>query len=182
MSFQNARAFLSPDFIIRAAVQPWELKGVQELRHQVFVQEQEIFEADDRDPIDDFAMPLAAISTMASEADQVVGTVRIHEECPRLWRGSRLAVARSHRRMGRLGAELIQLAVCTAHGRGCDRFLAQVQMQNVSLFKRLHWSPLREIEVHGVPHMEMEADLAAYPPIADPFMGWKSLSPRRRRQ
>ncbi|WP_058238194.1 MSMEG_0567/Sll0786 family nitrogen starvation N-acetyltransferase [Shimia marina] len=181
MSFHNARVFLSPDVIIRAAARPWEFRGVQDLRHQVFVQEQEIFVHHDRDPIDDIAMPLAAISTMASEADQVVGTVRIHEERPRLWRGSRLAVARSHRRIGRLGAELIKLAVCTAHGRGCDRFLAQVQIQNVSLFRRLHWAPLQEIEVHGMPHLEMEADLAAYPPMCDPFAGWKSLFPRRGR-
>lgn len=181
MSIQSPRAFLSPDFIIRAAAQPWELNGVRELRHQVFVREQKIFDQHDRDAIDEIAMPLAAISTLASEADQVVGTVRIHEDQPRIWRGSRLAVASTHRRMGRLGAELIQLAVCTAHGRGCDRFLAQVQLQNVPLFKRLHWSPLGEIEVHGVAHMEMEADLAAYPPIPDPFAGWKALSPRRRR-
>ncbi|MEP2781277.1 MAG: MSMEG_0567/Sll0786 family nitrogen starvation N-acetyltransferase [Pseudoruegeria sp.] len=181
MSFQNPRGFLSPDFIIRAAAQPWELDGVEALRHQVFVDEQGIFKEHDRDEIDSIAIPLAAISTIASEADQVVGTVRIHEEAPRLWRGSRLAVAQSHRRMGRLGAELIRLAVCTAHGRGCDRFLAQVQLQNVPLFKRLHWAPLREIEVHGVRHMEMEADLEAYPAIPDPFVGWKSLSPRRRR-
>lgn len=134
MSFQNAKAFLSPDFIIRAAAQPWELEGVRKLRHQVFVQEQAIFDRDDRDDIDDVALPLAAISTYASEADQVVGTVRIHEESPRIWRGSRLAVAHSHRRMGRLGAELIHLAVSTAHGCGCDQFLAQVQMQNVTLF------------------------------------------------
>ncbi|MEP2640443.1 MSMEG_0567/Sll0786 family nitrogen starvation N-acetyltransferase [Roseobacter sp.] len=181
MSFQSPSVFLSPDFIIRAAAQSWELDGIKALRRQVFVEEQGIFQTHDRDAIDAIAMPLAAISTIASEADQVVGTVRIHEETPRLWRGSRLAVAKSHRRMGQLGAELIRLAVCTAHGRGCDRFLAQVQMQNVTLFKRLHWAPLREIEVHGVPHMEMEANLTAYPAILDPFMGWKSLPPRRRR-
>ena len=181
MSFQNAQAFLSPDFIIRAAAQPWEIAGVRELRRKVFVEEQQIFDGDDRDEIDEIAMPLAAISTFAAEADQVVGTVRIHEESHRVWRGSRLAVDQSHRRIGRLGAELIRLAVCTAHGRGCDRFLAQVQVQNVPLFKRLHWTALREIEVYGVPHMEMEADLAAYPPIPDPFAGWKTLSPRRKR-
>lgn len=181
MSFQNPRAFLSPDFIIRAAALPWELEGVKELRRQVFVDEQRIFDGHDRDAIDDIAMPLAAISTFASEADKVVGTVRIHEDSPHIWRGSRLAVADTHRRMGRLGAELIRLAVCTAHGRGCDLFLAQVQMQNVPLFRRLHWTSLREIEVHGIPHMEMEADLGAYPPIVDPFAGWKTLSPRRRR-
>lgn len=181
MSFQDPRIFLSPDFIIRAAAHPWELSGIAELRRQVFVDEQGIFKDHDRDAIDASALPLAAISTIASEADQVVGTVRIHEEAPRLWRGSRLAVAQTHRRMGRLGAELIRLAVCTAHGRGCDRFLAQVQIQNVALFKRLHWSPLREIEFHGMPHMEMEADLTAYPAIPDPFVGWQALSPQRRR-
>lgn len=181
MTFHSARAFLSPDFIIRAAAQQWELAGVRALRHQVFVEEQKIFAIDDRDDIDATAMPLAAISTLASEADQVVGTVRIHEEQPRLWRGSRLAVRESHRRIGRLGAELIRLAVCTAHGKGCDRFRAQVQMQNVKLFERLHWTSLREIEVHGVPHMEMQADLTSYPPIPDPFVGWKTLSPRRKR-
>lgn len=179
MSFQNARVFLSPDFIIRAASQPWELDEVRDLRHRVFVEEQKIFATTDRDATDAIALPLAAISTLASEADQVVGTVRIHEERPRIWRGSRLAVTETHRRMGRLGAELIRLAVCTAHGRGCDRFLAQVQMQNVKLFERLHWVSLREIEVHGVPHMEMQADLAAYPPIPDPFVGWKTLSNKR---
>ncbi|GFE52305.1 hypothetical protein So717_40580 [Roseobacter cerasinus] len=182
MSFQNARVFLSPDFIIRAASQPWELDGVRDLRHRVFVEEQKIFATTDRDATDAIALPLAAISTLASEADQVVGTVRIHEDSPRIWRGSRLAVTETHRRMGRLGAELIRLAVCTAHGRGCDRFLAQVQMQNVTLFQRLHWAPLREIEVHGVPHMEMQADLAAYPPIPDPFVGWKTLSAKRGRR
>lgn len=180
MSFQNAKAFLSPDFIIRAAAQPWEIEGVRALRHQVFVKEQAIFDADDRDDIDAVALPLAAISTFASEADQVVGTVRIHEASPRIWRGSRLAVAHSHRRVGRLGAELIRLAVSTANGRGCDQFFAQVQIRNVTLFKRLHWTPLREIDVHGVPHMEMQADLAFYPPISDPFVGWKALSARRR--
>lgn len=180
MSYQDPRAFLSPDYLIRAAAQPWELAGVRALRHQVFVDEQGIFDGNDRDDIDDVAMPLAAISTIASEADQVVGTVRIHEESPRIWRGSRLAVAKSHRTVGRLGADLIRLAVSTAHGRGCDQFLAQVQMQNVVLFRRLRWTPLKEVTVHGIPHMEMQADLGHYPPIPDPFVGWKSLFPRRR--
>ncbi|MBO9477915.1 GNAT family N-acetyltransferase [Shimia sp. R11_0] len=180
MSYQNPKAFLSPDFIIRAATHPWELDGVRALRHQAFVKEQGLFDTDDRDAIDEIALPLAAISTLAAEADQVVGTVRIHEAEPGLWRGSRLAVAQSHRRVGILGAELIRLAVCTAHARGCDRFLAQVQMQNVKLFQRLHWTPLREMEAHGVPHMEMQADLSFYPPMPDPYAGWKSLSRRRR--
>ena len=182
MSFQNPSAFVSPDFIIRAATLAWEQAGAEALRHQVFVREQGIFKSHDRDQIDEIAMPLVAISTYASEADQVVGTVRIHEDAPGLWRGSRLAVAPSHRRIGSLGAELIRLAVSTANGRGCDRFLAHVQVQNVPLFKRLHWTPIQEVDLHGVPHMEMSADLAFYPAIADPACGWKTLGRRRRRR
>lgn len=180
MSYHPPRAFLSPEFIIRAATRAWEQEGARALRHQVFVEEQKIFAGHDRDEIDRYARPLVAISTYASEADQVVGTVRIHEEAPGLWRGSRLAVARSHRRMGRLGSELIRLAVSTAHGQGCTRFLAHVQLQNVPLFERLNWRGLREVDLHGVGHMEMEADLAAYPPLPDPSTGWKSLSARGR--
>ena len=72
MSFQNPRIFLSPDFIIRAAAQPWEFSGITELRRQVFVDEQGIFKDHDRDDVDAVALPLVAISTIASEADQVV--------------------------------------------------------------------------------------------------------------
>jgi putative N-acetyltransferase (TIGR04045 family) len=70
----------------------------------------------------------------------------------------------AHRRVGPLGAELIRMAVCTAHGRGCRTFLAHVQSQNVPLFRRLHWETLREVDLHGRPHHVMRADLAHYQP------------------
>ena len=98
--------------------------------------------------------------------------MRIHEEAPRLWWGSRLAVDSDFRAVSRLGTELIRLAVRTANARGCDRFLAHVQMQNVALFERLHWQSLEQVMFHGAPHMKMQADLAAYPPCADPVAGW----------
>ncbi|MET1115930.1 MAG: EAL domain-containing protein, partial [Comamonas sp.] len=43
------------------------------------------------------------------------------------WWGSRLAVARAFRGTAALGAGLIQVAVASAHARGCTRFLAHVQ-------------------------------------------------------
>ena len=102
-----------------------------------------------------------------------------HEAESGFWWGSRLAVARQYRRAAALGAALIQLAVSSAHARGCRRFLAHVQSQNALLFQRLHWRALEEVELHGRPHLRMEADLAFYPPFAAPEIGFHVALPRR---
>ena len=166
------RQFQCPGYYIRAASKPFEARGAEALRRRVFVEEQGIFRTHDRDEIDLVATHLVALSTYAHEADQVVGTVRIHEERPGLWWGSRLAVDRDFRQVGRLGTELIRLAVCSANARGCDTFLAHVQIQNVPLFRRLQWAVLEEVDLHGVRHARMSADLDYYPPCIDPTAGW----------
>lgn len=176
MIIERPAAFVTPEFLIRQATAPWEIGAAASLRHRTFVTEQGIFEDHDRDEIDRHALPLVAVSTMASEADEVVGTVRIHEAEAGVWWGSRLAVAPEYRRVGRLGAELIRLAVGTAHGRGCTLFLASVQMQNVALFEKLNWTSLGQQDLHGHPHMKMRADLSKYPAIADPARGWVALT------
>ncbi len=176
MIIERPAAFLTPEFLIRLATESWEIGGAASLRHRTFVTEQAIFDAHDRDAIDRTALPLVAVSTMASEADEVVGTVRIHEDVSGVWWGSRLAVAPEYRRVGRLGAELIRLAVGTAHARGCTTFLAHVQMQNVPLFEKLNWQSLGAQNLHGHPHMKMQADLAAYPPVINPARGWMALT------
>lgn len=178
MIIERPSAFITPEFLIRQATESWEIGGAASLRHRTFVTEQGIFLDHDRDHIDRTALPLVAVSTMASEADDVVGTVRIHEESRGLWWGSRLAVRDDYRRVGRLGVELIRLAVGTAHARGCRTFLAHVQLQNVPLFEKLHWHAMEEVTLHGHPHMLMQADLAAYPPVFDPARGWMALTRR----
>ena len=100
-----------------------------------------------------------------------------------MWWGSRLAVRRNYRNLrslsssvpirnrqagfygGRsIGAGLIYKAVSTARALGCRRFLAHVQQQNAAFFQRLHWKPLGEVDLYGVTHVKMEADLDFYPP------------------
>lgn len=178
----ETRAFRCPGFFIRAATQRFEADGAAALRQRVFVGEQGIFPDHDRDEIDLIATHLVALSTCAHELDQVVGTVRIHEDSPGVWWGSRLAVDRDFRRIGQLGAELIRLAVSTANARGCDRFFAHVQIQNVPLFRRLHWDVVGETLLHGVPHARMVADLDHYPPCEDPASGWYRLARRPVRE
>ena len=93
MLIKKTKGFISPDFLIRKATKPWEFLGSDELRYRTFVMEQGIFEYHDRDEIDKDMMPIVAISTLASEAYEVVGTVRIHEPEKGVWWGSRLSVA-----------------------------------------------------------------------------------------
>jgi len=158
MSFHGLPADLTT-YEVKLAETGSELAAAAVLRCAVFCEEQHLFEGDDRDEIDDYAETIVALNP---EGD-VVGTVRIHEEAPRLWWGSRLAVDRRYRRIAQLGAGLIRCAVSTANGRGCDQFLALVQAQNEPLFHRLQWESLAFENHHGLPHVKMQADLTAYP-------------------
>jgi putative N-acetyltransferase (TIGR04045 family) len=178
MIFDPVPAFVPSQFQVNFATSAWERDGAHRLRREVFCCEQGLFGADDRDTIDDVAQLIVAQSMWGVVADRVVGTVRIHEASPGLWWGSRLAVAADHRRVGALGAALIRVAVSSAHAMGCHIFLAHVQEQNALLFRRLHWQVLETVELHGRPHLRMEADLDFYPPMATPEIGLVAL-PRK---
>jgi putative N-acetyltransferase (TIGR04045 family) len=157
---------------IKFATEAWERAGVARLREQVFCIEQGIFSVSDRDEIDEIAIPLVALSYNAVMLDEIAGTVRIHEQEPGLWFGSRLAVDSHHRRAGILGPALIRLAVTTAHARGAHTFLAHVQSANARLFHKLHWKTLHEEMIHGRPHHFMQADLDYYQPWSQGATGF----------
>ncbi len=168
--------FAACHFRLKYVTDRWEKDGARALRRSVFCEEQGIFESNDRDEIDDTAIHLVALSTMAVMADEVVGTVRIHENEPGIWYGSRLAVDRRYRRVGALGAALIRLAVSSANAIGCTRFYGNIQARNELLFRRLDWRRVSESELHGVPHVLMQANLDAYPPLANPPEGFYALA------
>jgi putative N-acetyltransferase (TIGR04045 family) len=178
MIFDPFPVFLPSEYRVKFATEAWERREAAALRRQVFCEEQGVFTIDDRDAIDDIAIPLVVISSLGVAPHDVVGTVRIHQAEPGVWWGSRLAVATDYRRIGALGSALIRLAVGSAHARGCRRFYAHVQSQNALLFRRLHWCTLEQAEFHGRPHHLMEADLAHYAPIRDPEIGFLSLPKR----
>lgn len=177
MTHQTSEARFLQSYRICAAQGAWMKQGAAQLRARVFVQEQGVFAGHDRDAIDAVALPLVAIAEDAAGGPRVVGTVRIHEPEPGVWWGSRLAVAPDWRRVGKLGSELIRLAVGTARARGAVVFHAHVQRQNVPLFRRLHWTMTAEVDLHGRPHAHMLASLVHYAPIPDPATGWQVLAP-----
>ena len=159
MIFEPFERFSASEFRVKFAASRWEREGAYALRRQVFCGEQGLFEQDDRDAVDDYAITLVALSMLGVAADQVVGTIRIHEDEPGLWRGSRLAVAREYRRIGAIGATLIRLAVSSAH----------------AMAQQVNWETMAEVELHGRPHVKMRADLDFYPPCHTPEVGYVAL-------
>jgi putative N-acetyltransferase (TIGR04045 family) len=175
MIFEPFPEFLPSEYRVKLATEAWEYREAAALRRKVFCEEQKIFSGNDRDAIDDIAIPIVAISSFAVVPQEVVGTVRIYQKEPGTWWGSRLAVAAEYRKISALGTSLIRLAVSSAHARGCKRFYAHVQAQNVPLFWRVGWNTIEEIVLHGRPHHLMQADLARYPPFADAETGFLQL-------
>lgn len=178
MMLEPFAPYRASEFQVKFATSDWERRQSYALRRSVFCEEQRIFQGDDRDAIDEHAIPIVALSMLGIAADQLVGTVRIHEESPGLWWGSRLAVHEDFRKIGALGTTLIRLAVSSANAMGCHTFLANVQVQNALLFRRLHWEIVEEFEIYGKPHLRMKADLAFYPPCTTPQTGYVAL-PRK---
>jgi putative N-acetyltransferase (TIGR04045 family) len=161
------------EYLVREAALQWERDEAMALRRAVFCIEQGIFVRDDRDATDDQAQLLVAMSCNGGMPEQVVGTVRIHRgEAEGEWWGSRLAVHPAFRSQGHLGVTLIRLAVSRANALGCDDFFAQVQMQNVPLFRKLGWQLLEETWVLGRPQGPLRPDLGRYPPCHDPVSGF----------
>jgi putative N-acetyltransferase (TIGR04045 family) len=150
------------NYLFKLAQTPAEVAAYYDLRRHIFVEEQALFQGDDVDQLDAIAYPIIAVATDISTLE-VAGVVRIYEAEPRLWYGGRLGTHPDRRKGWQIGKGLIRQAVTTANAWGCDRFLATVQIQNVRFFQRLHWDSLEEIEILGISHHLMQADLDYYP-------------------
>jgi len=149
-------------YLFKLAYSQPEIAAYFDLRRKIFVEEQALFQDDDVDALDEIAHPIIAVEADALRLD-VLGIVRIYEPKPRLWYGGRLGTHPDRRKGWQIGKGLISKAVTTANAWGCDRFLATVQIQNVRFFQRLHWDSLEQIEIRGIAHHLMQADLDFYP-------------------
>jgi putative N-acetyltransferase (TIGR04045 family) len=146
----------------REAASAGELAAHFAVRHQVFVVEQGIFTARDRDARD--ARP-EVVHVVGLVDGLVRGAVRLYpvDEDGR-WQGDRLAVLSAYRHLG-LGAPLVRFAVRTAGRRGGREMLAHIQLGNVRFFQRLGWRPVGGTEEYvGLPHQRMVIPLSAEHP------------------
>jgi putative N-acetyltransferase (TIGR04045 family) len=162
MILEQVQPFRSRHITCHLATSGWERRDYHRLRRRLFCDEQGLFDGDDRDEIDDRAIPIVAVACVVGMPDEVIGVVRIWEEAPGDWWGGRLGTRADYRRSAAVGQQLVHLAVSTACARGCKTFTANIQLQNVGFFERLHWTVIGEAVVCGAPHAVMRADLPYY--------------------
>ena len=164
LSSADARALLVPPprtrgphaLECRPVEGPAELATHFLLRRQVFVDEQRLFD-DDRDAHDEDP---ATVHVLGFVDGVPSGTVRLYPLEGNLWKGDRLAVRPDARRAG-LGAPLVRYAVSTAGSMSGRRMNAHVQLENVSFFRRLGWTPVGDPALFvGRPHQAMTIALA----------------------
>lgn len=146
-----------PDIACRPASTNLEKTICAQLRHEVFVVEQEIFAETDLDAHDREAHTIHLVADVAGVAG---GTVRIYPlDRAGLWKGDRLAVAPALRRMV-VGKRLVQTAVRTAGELGGVEMIATVQVPNTRFFEHLGWrcdgGPTLS---YDLPHQLMRIDL-----------------------
>lgn len=137
-----------------------ELEEYFDLRHEVFINEQEIFNETDIDEYDtDPVHEVIHIIGIKESDGTMVGGVRCYKKEGDTWFGGRLSAASGYRN-GRVGADLVKFAVKTIKTTDCKTFLAYVQPKNVRFFIRLGWSKIGDLEVYqGSPHQLMQANL-----------------------
>src|SRR5207342_2102499 len=122
----------------------------------IFVQEQNIFPADDYDDVDDDPRRITLVAR--DRSGPVIGGVRIApvgESDIGWWTGSRLVVAPHARQFGGVGAALVRAACEHAVSRGVLRFEACVQERNEVLFRRWGWDYVTTSEIGRQPHVQM---------------------------
>jgi putative N-acetyltransferase (TIGR04045 family) len=144
------------DFICRPTVTDDEVAVALQIRNDVFVREQGLFEITDIDENDSCSAHI-----IVEHDGRIVGTVRVFPETdrPNHWVGGRLAVRKKHRN-NHVGALLVREAMRYVKDRGCARFTAHIQEQNVRFFVLLGWKIVGPVEIyHGKAHRVMEADL-----------------------
>lgn len=157
------------------------------LRHDVFVDEQGLFDGSDRDATDDDgrAIVLVAVDSLGGA---VIGGVRLAPAVTGRdigwWVGGRLVVAKAARNNSGIGPALVRAACARALEEGVLRFEATVQRANVGLFQQLGWIPLGATLITGVDHERMrwpidrikslvESTKSFLAPLLDPYDSWR---------
>lgn len=133
----------------------YEKEKAFEIRRKVFVEEQKIFLDSDQDKND-----LKSIHLVAELDREVIGTVRLFPvDQNGHWVGGRLAVKKEFRNTG-AGELLVREAIKCVKQKGCKKFTAHIQVENVPFFSRLGWKAIEPVkEYFGKPHQLMEANL-----------------------
>ena len=138
---------------VRRARDEDELAAALALREEVFVGEQGVIVAADRDGLDPEALQLVAVD------GDVLGTCRMLIEPGGTARFGRLCVRASARGTG-VGGLLLAEAEREARAGGARRIGMHAQTDALSLYRRAGFRPYGErFDEEGIEHLGMEKDL-----------------------
>ncbi len=138
--------------MIRRAL-PTDMDAVLDIRARVFIEEQGVSEADERDGRDSDAIHLIAYS-----GDTPVGTARILIEGD-TGKIGRVAVLADRRGTG-LGKGLIKASLDELRSLGIARAKLGAQTHAIGFYEDLGFSPIgAEYMDAGIPHQDMVRDL-----------------------
>lgn len=145
----------SVGFLIQPAESRTHLADYAALRYAAFVVDQGLFAGTDHDDIDDD--PRTVVLCAIGDDGTFLGGVRLApatSEDIGWWTGSRLVVAPTDQARG-VGPALVRAACAHAENAGVLRFDAAVQQRYRSMFSRLGWDHIGDVDVAGVPHAAM---------------------------
>lgn len=119
------------------------------LRHEVFVWEQKVPQAEENDAYD-----LTATHLVAILRGEVVGTLRMIEQ-PEHVKIGRVAVRQAYRGQG-IAKQLMRFAMEHAQAQGRDKFFLTAQMDKLGMYQKLGFVEFGpEIIDGGMPHRAM---------------------------
>lgn len=139
---------------VRLAAGPAEIDAALELRERVFVGEQGVTAAADRDGRDGQALHIVAM-----DGERLVGTCRLVFDGG-VARLGRMAVEPELRGRG-IGASILETAERAARDHGSARVLLHAQVAARSLYERAGYEPRGDTFIEeGIEHLTMERTLA----------------------
>lgn len=120
------------------------------VRRDVFIEEQDVSEAEEWDGHDD-----DAIHYVVYDGEEPVGTARLRTPEDDIGKAERVAVLEAHRGDG-IGRRLMTVLEDEARDQGCSRMRLHAQTAVEGFYETLGYEAVSdEFEEAGIPHVEM---------------------------
>lgn len=146
---------MSP-YEVRRIVGDGDLSDAFAVRRAVFIDEQDVSEAEEMDGREDEAVHFVICDV---DTDTAVGTARLRTPEPTLAKPERVAVRQAYRGEG-LGEKLMGLVESEARSQDCSRARLHAQTRVVPFYERLGYEVTSEEFMEAnIPHVEMEKQL-----------------------
>lgn len=131
-----------------------ELSHANDVRRDVFIDEQDVSEAEEWDGKD-----AVSIHYVVYEDDYPVGTARLRTPEAHLAKGERVAVRKPYRNRG-IGRMLMEELETEARGLGCREVLLHAQTAVEGFYEKLGYETTSDVfDEAGIPHVKMRKPL-----------------------